>query len=219
VALRLILHVDSLGGAVGRAVAGVVRERVGEIEVLDARAASWDAVDPGRYAGIVLSGSFSSAYDPDPWILGLGGFVRDVVDRGETPMLGICFGHQLVAHALGGRVVARPPVRRAIEEIERTVDDPIFGPLPKRFRALVAHQDHVVVAPPGFEVTATSGYTGIQGLRHVGKPVWTVQFHPDFDVRVVRTPGAGDFSGIADADLAACTAPVILESFAAIARR
>jgi GMP synthase (glutamine-hydrolysing) len=126
-------------------------------------------------AGIILSGGPSSvladgAPDIDPAVLDLG-----------IPILGVCYGLQLITHRLGG-VVERSDEReygRALLKIER--DDPLFADLPGGAERVVwmSHGDRVLRLPAGFEVLATSQNSPFAAYRDTARPIWGVQFHPE----------------------------------------
>jgi len=133
--------------------------------------------------GIVLSGGPSSVLDPgapdlDPGLLELG-----------APVLGICYGLQLLSHRLGG-LVERADDReygRALLKIER--DDPLFLELPGGAERVVwmSHGDRVLRLPPGWVVLGTSESSPFAAVRASRRPLWGVQFHPE----VVHTEGGG----------------------------
>jgi GMP synthase (glutamine-hydrolysing) len=148
------------------------------------REAPLPAID--AVSAIVVTGSVSMVGDPDPWIGRTAAFLRAAA-AARLPTLGICFGHQLVAHALGGRVgrLASGP-EYATVAIERTEDgaaDPLLAGLPPTFAAQSAHYEAVLEPPPGATVIAT-GASGIQAMR-VGS-AWGVQFHPEFSAGAMR---------------------------------
>ncbi len=131
--------------------------------------------------GIVLSGGPSSVLEEgaprfDPAILDLG-----------CPVLGICYGLQLLAHHLGGLVEAADDREygRALLKIER--DDPLFASLEGGAERVVwmSHGDRVLRLPEGFETLATSDGSPFAAVRHRERPLWGVQFHPE----VVHTDG------------------------------
>jgi GMP synthase (glutamine-hydrolysing) len=126
-------------------------------------------------AGIVLSGGPSSvldagAPDVDPGIVDLG-----------VPVLGICYGLQLLAHRLGGLVEKADDHEygRALLKVER--EDPFFANLPGGAERVVwmSHGDRVLRLPERFEVLATSQHSPFAAIRHAERPIWGVQFHPE----------------------------------------
>lgn len=132
--------------------------------------------------GWLISGSPASVYDDLAWIPTAEELVRDALAT-ETPLVGICFGHQLVAQALGGRVEKAATGWGIGARRYRTVSEraPVAG---STTTLLASHQDQVVAAPPDAEVWSTSDYCPIAGL-HVGERMWTVQGHPEYTPRLV----------------------------------
>src|SRR5450432_2944748 len=107
-------------------------------------------------AAIVITGSISSVTERAPWMLRAEAYIRDVI-RAETPLLGICFGHQLMAQALGGDVKRNPRGREiGTVEVTRYLDDPLFDGLPHELHVNSSHVDTVVSLPPGATVIAAS---------------------------------------------------------------
>ena len=129
--------------------------------------------------GIVVTGSRSSVYWDDPWIADLVEWVRVAVEDHDLPALGVCFGHQTLATALGGRVEHMGDYEIGYREIDRTGADPVLSGLDDRFLAFTTHQDAVVEVPPGATPIAENDY-GVQGFR-TGR-AWGVQFHPEYDL-------------------------------------
>jgi GMP synthase (glutamine-hydrolysing) len=134
--------------------------------------------------GVVLSGSTAGVYETDrhPWMDDLREIVRDLV-ADEVPTLGICFGHQLVNDALGGRVEHRG-LHAGIERIEFD-DDPLFeGVAP---RVPVIHGDFVTELAADVERVARADYYDNFASRHREAPLWTVQYHPEFTARLLAS--------------------------------
>ena len=160
----------------------------------DAWTGSWvshdvraDAPLPGpRDAdAFVITGSSSSVTERAPWMLRAEGLVRDVAQAG-VPLLGICFGHQMVAQALGGEVRRNPRGREiGSVRVERAADDPIFDGLPAAFDVNATHVDSVVKLPPRAELLASTALDPASAFR-VGTSVRAVQFHPEFDAAATR---------------------------------
>jgi GMP synthase (glutamine-hydrolysing) len=151
------------------------------VTVVDPRAG--DALPAAdAVAGVIVTGSHSMVTDREPWSEQVAAWLRGAV-AAELPVLGICYGHQLLAHALGGEVTNHP---RGIElgtiEVERTEaaqNDPLFAALPQRFAAQSAHRQSVRRLPEGAVLLAGNRFEPHHAYR-VGDRAWGVQFHPEF---------------------------------------
>ncbi|MBI4419643.1 MAG: glutamine-hydrolyzing GMP synthase, partial [Gemmatimonadetes bacterium] len=137
--------------------------------------------------GIILSGGPNSVFDPgaptaDPALLDLG-----------VPVLGICYGMQLVAQLAGGKV--RPSDQREYGRADITLQerDGLFAGFGAGEKVTVwaSHGDRVEEPPPGFRITAASDNAPVAAMRHVSKPVFGVLFHPE----VAHTPRGGEILG------------------------
>jgi GMP synthase-like glutamine amidotransferase len=133
---------------------------------------------PGGHDAYLITGSPAGVYDPLPWIGELIAFLR-ATDR-TTPIVGICFGHQIMAEAFGGHVEKSdkgwgvglhtyPIVRH-----EPWMDDVQAVSVP------ASHQDQVVLPPPDAEVIASSLFTPYAGLSWRNRRAISFQFHPEF---------------------------------------
>ncbi|MDH0091453.1 glutamine amidotransferase [Achromobacter mucicolens] len=133
-------------------------------------------------AGAVLTGSWSMVTDREPWSERTAEWLRGA-HRAQLPLLGICYGHQLMAHALGGVVDFHPQGREigqhAVDFCADVGGDALFGAMPPRFLANLTHEQSVLTPPPGAEVLARSQHDPHQVLRY-GRNAWSVQFHPEF---------------------------------------
>ncbi|KOX95982.1 type 1 glutamine amidotransferase [Halorubrum tropicale] len=130
-----------------------------------------------RFDGVVISGSQTSAYDDRDWIHELTEWIRRV-HLADVPTLGICWGHQFLAQALGGRVVDMGEYELGYERVVRLGEDPLFRGLPERFTSFETHSDRVAELPPGAATLARNGF-GVQAFR-LGN-TYGVQFHPEYD--------------------------------------
>lgn len=154
----------------------------GAWEVVDARSEPLKLADT---SAVIITGSSASVHQREPWMLDAEAELRRLVARG-APVLGVCFGHQLLAQALGGEVQPNERGREmSTVAIERLADDPIFSGLGQRFSANACHSDTVVRLPEGATVLAANPGDRHQCLRFAER-CYGVQFHPEFDSRVMR---------------------------------
>jgi GMP synthase (glutamine-hydrolysing) len=160
-----------------------------ELSVLDPRV---EAVSPDALEGIgavVITGSPHAVFEPHPWIPSLEALVREAVTVRELPLLGVCFGHQLLAQSFGGEVTRNPRGREMgtitvrLNDLGR--DDALFHRIPHEFRAHATHRDTVLRAPPSARVLASSDKDGCQSFK-VGRHAWGVQFHPEITAPILR---------------------------------
>jgi GMP synthase (glutamine-hydrolysing) len=139
-------------------------------------------------AGVIATGSPAMVTDLAPWSEYSARYLRDAVLR-ELPVFGICYGHQLRAHACGGVVDYHPAGREmGTVDIELTAaarQDPLFAQLPPRFLGHTTHSQSVLKLPEKAILLASSQHDGHQSFR-IGPNAWGVQFHPEFDVEIMR---------------------------------
>ncbi|MFB6070693.1 MAG: type 1 glutamine amidotransferase [Halanaeroarchaeum sp.] len=128
------------------------------------------------FDAVVVTGSSSSVYWDEPWIEETTEWVRGAVDRG-TPVLGVCFGHQLVASAIGGTVEDMGEYELGYREITHD-GGPLFEGVEETFLAFTTHSDTVASLPESATVLASNDY-GVQAFRD-GR-AFGVQFHPEYD--------------------------------------
>lgn len=134
------------------------------------------------FDGIIISGSQSSVYDNDrPWIQTLSRWVEGAIADG-LPILGVCWGHQLLAQVLGG-TVRGGPYELGYVEVAQEADDPIWNGIPNPFTAFATHSDHVVALPDDATLLA-SNETGVQAFRY--DHLYAVQFHPEYDLQTAE---------------------------------
>lgn len=135
-----------------------------------------------EFDGFVVTGSSASVYWDDPWIDDLIDWTREAIDRGLF-CLGVCYGHQVVAEALGGTVEPMGEYEIGYREVERVGDSRLLAGLDDRFTVFTTHQDVVTELPEGTEVIAENEY-GNHGFRK--DHVFTVQFHPEYDLETAE---------------------------------
>lgn len=158
-----------------------------DLNVWDARRDS-DAPALNSVAGIVITGSHSMVSDAEPWSEAIKPWLQAALAN-DTPMLGVCYGHQLMAAAFGGISDYHPAGREsgthAVRLTQAGQQDPLFGQLPERFIAHLSHAQSVMQAPHGCTVLAHNSHDAHQALRY-GPRQWSVQFHPEFTAPVMR---------------------------------
>lgn len=127
----------------------------------------------------VISGSNCAAYDDLPWIVNLQQWVRDAVAE-KAPIVGICFGHQLIAKAMGGEVERYSGGWGAGVRKSHTIDKTLSPYFQNGFMQLLYnHHDQVVKMPQGAVPLATSSFCKYEGFRIDGDVI-TFQGHPEF---------------------------------------
>jgi GMP synthase (glutamine-hydrolysing) len=141
-----------------------------------------------HFSAVLITGSGSMVTDREDWSERSADWLREVIAQG-TPVFGICYGHQLIAHALGGEVAYNPRGREMgtvpIQLTDEARGDALFGSLPKQFHAHTTHMQTVMRAPKDAVVLAKSDQDDCQAFRY-GQNVWGVQFHPEFSAEHMR---------------------------------
>lgn len=144
--------------------------------------------DHQHFAGTIVTGSAAFVTDRADWSERSAQWLHHAAHAG-MPLLGICYGHQLLAHALGGEVAYNPAGRESgtieLELAEPAAGDPLFAGLPARFPAHATHLQTVLRAPDGAAVLARSRQDNCHAFRW-GENVWGVQFHPEFATHHMR---------------------------------
>jgi GMP synthase (glutamine-hydrolysing) len=167
-----------------RVAAGLHRDEVTVCRVLDDEALP--AAD--AFTGILITGSAAMVTERHPWSERSAAWLRDVAHAGQ-PVFGVCYGHQLLAHALGGTVGDNPAGREmgtiSIDLHPHAKDDALFGRLPASFTAQATHLQSVLEAPKDAVVLGTSPKDACQAFRW-GDNAWGVQFHPEFSTEHMR---------------------------------
>ena len=143
---------------------------------------------PRDASGFIITGSSSSVTERTPWMLRSEELVRGIVAAG-TPLFGICFGHQMVGQALGGRVEKNPRGREIgtvdVRVVAHAPRDPILDGLGDRFRANHTHMDSVVELPRGARLIAETDLEPNAAFA-IGETVKCVQFHPEINGDAMR---------------------------------
>ncbi len=168
-------------------VASGLRLPVGWVRVVRIREGE-EPPDPRRVGAAVLTGAHEMVTERAWWSEKAAVWVRDAVAAG-VPVLGICYGHQLLADALGGEVGCTPGGHEAgsitVRRDPGSHEDPLFGHLPDAFSAYAIHSQSVTRLPAGSVRLASSDREPNQAFR-VGACAWGVQFHPEFPEGAIR---------------------------------
>ncbi|WP_270346441.1 glutamine-hydrolyzing GMP synthase [Lactococcus petauri] len=138
--------------------------------------------------GIVLSGGPNSVYDEgsfdiDPEIFKLG-----------LPILGICYGMQLISHKLGGKVESASESEYGVAPIELKAKSELFAHTPETQDVLMSHGDRVVEIPEGFHVVATSPNSPFAAVENTERNIYGIQFHPEVRHSVYGTDMLRNFA-------------------------
>ncbi|MXV62963.1 hypothetical protein GS429_12965 [Natronorubrum sp. JWXQ-INN-674] len=154
---------------------------------LDASLSEFDATagevpDDFDYDGAVVTGSRSSVYWDEDWMVPTKAWVADAIDHG-MPFLGVCWGHQLLADVLGGTVEDMGAYEVGYSDIEHHGDSRLFDGIGEQFTAFTSHSDEVSELPPGADPLAENRYSN-HGFRK--DRVFGVQFHPEYDMKTAR---------------------------------
>lgn len=181
--------------------------------------------------GVVVSGSSAMVTDRAAWSERTAAWLREAV-RLEVPTLGICYGHQLLAHALGGEVDYNPRGRNiGTIDVELRGDaraDRLFGVFADSLHVAVSHRQCVMKLPPGSTWLAQSTRDPHSAFR-AGSCAWGVQFHPEFDAGITRsyiearradlTQEGIDVDALLDGMLESADGTILLRRFADVVRR
>ncbi|OOZ39756.1 hypothetical protein BOW53_10295 [Solemya pervernicosa gill symbiont] len=142
---------------------------------------------PEQFEAIVITGSGAMVTDRSKWIEESATWLRSAVEL-DTPILGICFGHQLLAYALGGLVADNPTGVEVgtvpIELKSAATRDELFSVMPPSFLAQLSHLQSVITLPEGATLLASSQMASVQAFSYRSR-CWGIQFHPEFDQEIV----------------------------------
>lgn len=143
---------------------------------------------PGQLTGVIITGSHRMVSDGGPEVDLWCTYLRQVVEA-QLPVLGICFGHQLLAEALGGKVANHPgglELGQVEVEMEAAAqDDPLFASLPRSFPVYATHRQSVLDPPEGAFVFGGNRFERHHAVRFA-PCAWGVQFHPEFNQAIMQ---------------------------------
>ena len=157
------------------------RREIG-VETIEFDVTRGDLPQTFDFDAIVVTGSRASVYWEDEWIGNLREWLEESIRRG-IPHLGVCFGHQIMAVVLGGKVESMGDFEIGYNEIQRVGENRLLEGISDTFVSFSTHGDAVVEIPPGSLLIAKNEY-GIQGWNK--ENVWTVQFHPEYDLNTIK---------------------------------
>ena len=123
--------------------------------------------------GIILTGGPNSCYEPDS-----PSYTKELFELG-IPVLGLCYGAQLLMHLLGGKVITPEVGEYGKTEITYTKNGVLFQGLPEKSVCWMSHFDRISEVAPGFEVTAFTADCPIAATQNVEKKLYAIQFHPE----------------------------------------
>ncbi len=139
-------------------------------------------------SGIVITGSHAMVSDREEWSVRTADWLKAVAAT-NIPMLGICYGHQLLAAALGGKVGFHPGGREigTVTVIRTTAaeSDPLFYDLPQTLSVYVAHAQSVIRLPEGAKLLAKNDFEPHHAFV-IDHHIWGVQFHPEFTEAIIE---------------------------------
>lgn len=137
--------------------------------------------DPANLDGVLITGSAAGVYDDTPWMAALMDFIRWAADA-QTPQIGICFGHQAIAHALGARVTKFDGgwgIGRHVYEV-LAPESWMGASVPDTFSLGVSHQDQVLSLPPGARQVARNDFCEYAALAYPSAKAISFQGHPEY---------------------------------------
>ena len=170
--MERILVLD-FGGQYNQLIARRVREQHVYAEVMSYDRITLSGIERGGYSGIIFTGGPKSVYEPssphcDTGILSLG-----------IPVLGICYGAQLIAHMAGGQVAGASDSSEYGKTMLKTSSHPLFRDVPEKSICWMSHTDYIRKAPEGFSITAVTEKCPCAAFCNDEKKLYGVQFHPE----------------------------------------
>ena len=166
-----ILVLD-FGGQYNQLIARRVRDNNVYAELLP-YTASLDRIKGGGYKGIIFTGGPNSVYDEaSPH------YTKEILDLG-IPVLGICYGCQLIAWMCDGKVDTAPVSEYGKIELNADTESVLFKDINKKSTVWMSHTDYISDAPKGFKITATTNDCPCAAMENADRKIYAVQFHPE----------------------------------------
>lgn len=142
----------------------------------------------GSTMGVIITGSHAMVTEEHPWSIAVEEWIRQAV-KYPIGILGICYGHQLLGKALGGKSDFNPNGKEigtvTVFTNPNIKKDPLFKDAPATFKANVTHLQSVLTLPEGAEALGYNSHDNHQIVRF-GQHIWGVQFHPEYDVQIMN---------------------------------
>ena len=139
-------------------------------------------------SGVVITGSHAMVSDAEPWSVKTAEWLKKIAAT-NIPVLGICYGHQLIAAALGGEVDFHPRGREIgsvkITKMAVAGKDPLFCDLPRKLMVHVAHAQSVITLPKQVNLLAKNDFEPHHAFV-IDNHIWGVQFHPEFTTEITK---------------------------------
>lgn len=169
---QMVMIID-FGGQYNQLIARRVRECGVYCEVIPYRKASIESIKEKNPVGIIFTGGPNSVYlENSP------GISKEVFELG-IPVLGICYGAQLMAYLLGGKASTAPTSEYGKTDTEFDCSSVLFDDLPARAVTWMSHTDYISQLPEGFRVTAHTAVCPVAAMENAERKLYAVQFHPE----------------------------------------
>lgn len=171
-------------------------------------------------SGAIITGSHSMVTDHEAWSERTADWLKEA-KQANLPILGICYGHQLLAYALGGKAgYNEKGVEVGTKDIYTTkaiIDDPVFQQLPSSFKAHTTHAQSALILPKDAIVLAKNNHENHHAFR-IGQHIWGVQFHPEFNEKVMeayiqRRANPNELQGLLESVQSTPTSTALLHHF------
>lgn len=169
--MEKILVLD-FGGQYNQLIARRVRDNRVYAEILP-YTASLDEIKSRGYKGIIFTGGPNSVYDESS-----PHYAKEILDLG-IPVLGICYGCQLISWMRGGEVKTAPVSEYGKIDVTVKKFSPLFKGIPEKSVVWMSHTDYISKVPEGFEITGTTGDCPCAAMENAGERIYAVQFHPE----------------------------------------
>ncbi|MCK4319422.1 glutamine-hydrolyzing GMP synthase [Candidatus Micrarchaeota archaeon] len=171
----MIIIIDN-GSQYTHLIKRTIRELDIKVEIIS-NTISFKEIKEKNPCAIILSGGPSSVFKDEN---SLGSrIIKEVYKGWNIPLLGICYGHQLIAHVLGGKVGKGPSAEYGLGKVFIDEEDLLFKGIKGELQVWTSHFDEVKGLPEGFVSLAHSEKCPVEAMKHKEKNIFGVQFHPE----------------------------------------